>query len=438
MAQSRYYSATAQPTVLTSSVGPANTTIVVQQVVGFPVSVPYILALDYNSPSEEIVLVTAQAGTSLTVTRAYDGTSAASHNTAAAVRHTWTALDGNDSRAHEAAINNVHGVTGNVVGTTDIQTLTNKTIQSPVFTGTVTLNSPIINGTITGNPAVSAPSGTALTVQSGATGTNPLTVKAFAGQTAALQLWTDSLGAQLAFISATGRLQVQPADTTVIPLTVNSPNATGQDNSRFNINGVTQAKITNQGFFALTPTVGTSGTVDLVNAPAGFTGNLLDLQLNAASKFKVAQTGALTTASSVQATGMASAFVESSVVGNVTSTTYVDGGTLLQTTVVVPPSGKVYVSGQTNQFINLNLTSMYSTMLVTGSVSGVLRTAADATAAHYSSDNAGNNGTAPAAMAFTVTSGNIGETLTIKWQHRVTNGTGAYDYRTINAIPLIG
>lgn len=437
MAQSRYYSATAQPTVLTSSVGPANTTIVVQQVVGFPVSVPYILALDYNSPSEEIVLVTAQAGTSLTVTRAYDGTSAASHNTAAAVRHTWTALDGNDSRAHEAAINNVHGVTGNVVGTTDIQTLTNKTIQSPVFTGTVTLNSPIINGTITGNPAVSAPSGTALTVQSGATGVNPLTVKAFAGQTAALQLWTDSLGAQLAFISATGRLQVQPADTTVIPLTVNSPNATGQDNSRFNINGVTQAKITNQGFFALTPTVGTSGTVDLVNAPSGFTGNLLDLQLNAASKFKVTQTGAVTSTGTMQATGMASAYVENTTATSTSSTSYTATGTVVSTTTVVPPSGKVQVMGRSQMFQNTTAAALFCTLVVTGSTSGTLRAAADATALKYNADNAGNNGSVPGHESFIIT-GVAGETLTITWQHRVSSGSGSMDYRSITAVPLLG
>lgn len=149
MAQSRYYSATAQPTVLVNTITPGQTSIQVQQVIGFPVSVPYILALDYGTPSEEVVLVTAQVGTSLTVTRAYDGTSGTNHNSGANVRHTWSAIDGTDSRIHEGSISGVHGVVGNVVGTTDIQTLTNKTLTSPTITG-ASLANPVISGTVTG------------------------------------------------------------------------------------------------------------------------------------------------------------------------------------------------------------------------------------------------------------------------------------------------
>lgn len=139
MAQSRYYSATAQPTVLTAGITSGSTVINVMAVTGFPASTPFILALDYNTPSEEIVLVTVAAGTNLTVTRAYDGTSATSHNAGAGVRHTWTAMDGNDSRAHEAASTGVHGinVSSSVVGTIDSQTLLNKTLTSPSIGGTV-------------------------------------------------------------------------------------------------------------------------------------------------------------------------------------------------------------------------------------------------------------------------------------------------------------
>lgn len=137
MAQSRYYTSTAQPTVLLASVTPATTVINVQAVTGFPLSFPYVLALDYGSASEELVLVTNGVGTSLTVTRAFDGTSAANHSAGAAVRHTWCGADGNDSRAHEGAVAAVHGVAGTIVGTTDTQTLTNKTISGGTFSGTI-------------------------------------------------------------------------------------------------------------------------------------------------------------------------------------------------------------------------------------------------------------------------------------------------------------
>lgn len=148
MAQARFYSSTAQPTVLTSGITAIQTSINVLATTGFPASVPYVLALDYNTPSEEIVLVTAQAGTTLTVTRAYDGTSGTTHNSSAGVRHTWTAKDGNDSRAHEGSSQGVHGIgaLSFVAGTLDVQTLSNKTLTAPV------INGGSITGNVGGNP----------------------------------------------------------------------------------------------------------------------------------------------------------------------------------------------------------------------------------------------------------------------------------------------
>lgn len=166
MANSRFYSSTALETTLTNSITPSTTIIQVAATTGFPGSLPYSLALDYGTASMELVEVTGVAGLNLTVTRAIDGTSAASHNAGAAVRHVSSARDFTDSRTHEQDGSAVHGVTGDLVGTTDTQTLTNKTIAgaalsgtfsgNPDFTGSVDLNGGgNLAGTFTGTATFS-------------------------------------------------------------------------------------------------------------------------------------------------------------------------------------------------------------------------------------------------------------------------------------------
>jgi hypothetical protein len=132
----RSYSANAQATNLTAGVTPSGTTVSVAATTGFPGSVPFIIALDYDSPGEEICLVTLVAGTTLTVTRGYDGTSAQSHPSGAVVRHVASAQDFRDSRDHENASTNVHGLSGGaaVVGTSSTQTLSNKTLDDATGT----------------------------------------------------------------------------------------------------------------------------------------------------------------------------------------------------------------------------------------------------------------------------------------------------------------
>lgn len=104
--------------------------------------------------TEEKVLVTSKSGAGLLgITRAQDGTAASAHNIGETVEHCLPAAEVDQFAAHIAAAASVHGVDGNVVGSTQVQTLTNKTLTTPVIsiimnTGTLTL--PVTTDTLVG------------------------------------------------------------------------------------------------------------------------------------------------------------------------------------------------------------------------------------------------------------------------------------------------
>lgn len=123
----RNYSSTAAQATLSAGVDASATTLSVSATTGFPAT-PFVLAVDADAAAQELVLVTNVAGTSLTVTRGYDSTVASSHSTGAVVQHSHAAIDFREANSHVNATSGVHGTTGSVVGTTDTQTLTNKTM----------------------------------------------------------------------------------------------------------------------------------------------------------------------------------------------------------------------------------------------------------------------------------------------------------------------
>jgi hypothetical protein len=95
----RFYSSTAARTTLATGVDDTTTTLSVTAVSGWPSSFPYTLILDQDTVNEEIVEVSARSGTTLTVTRGVDGTSAVAHSSGAAVQHGVSARDFDEPNA---------------------------------------------------------------------------------------------------------------------------------------------------------------------------------------------------------------------------------------------------------------------------------------------------------------------------------------------------
>jgi hypothetical protein len=153
----RNYSAIAVETTLTASISSSSQgavgTIIVGSVAGYPSSAPYTLVLEPDTSREEVITVTATSGTTLTVLRGQDNTQALAHSAGVSVRHAVSGRDFKETKTHEAARGydadqtimdqanqtHVHGIVtgeGVVVGTLKTQSLSNKTLVSPIITGT--------------------------------------------------------------------------------------------------------------------------------------------------------------------------------------------------------------------------------------------------------------------------------------------------------------
>ena len=148
MAQTRYYSSTARKTTLVSGINSTDTSITVALASGFPTSYPFTVILDKDTVDEELVECTNVSGTILTITRGVDSTTAVAHSAGAQVEHGFSGRDFRESRQHEDATNNVHGLalTSNVVGETETQTLTNKTLTSATLGGDLAAGANKITG----------------------------------------------------------------------------------------------------------------------------------------------------------------------------------------------------------------------------------------------------------------------------------------------------
>lgn len=141
MAQKRYYASTAKQASLSTAIDSVVTSITLDLVTGFPSNYPYTLVIDPDTNKEELIKVTSSGGgTTLNIERGEDSTSNVAHSAGATVRHVVSGQDFNEFSAHIGSAATpttagVHGVTGNVVGDTDAQTLTNKKLTAPEILG---------------------------------------------------------------------------------------------------------------------------------------------------------------------------------------------------------------------------------------------------------------------------------------------------------------
>lgn len=129
MANPRNYANTATEAQVVGPLSPTDTTITLASFAGYPPA-PFAAAIERSTASEEVVLVTAVAGTTVTVIRGYDGTVAVSHPAGSQFLHVAIARDYTEAASHVQATTGVHGTTGELVGTTSAQTLSNKTLET--------------------------------------------------------------------------------------------------------------------------------------------------------------------------------------------------------------------------------------------------------------------------------------------------------------------
>jgi hypothetical protein len=152
----RYYKNAPSHTIPGGVANSSTTSIVVDSVVGWPTQFPFACIIEPDSALEEIVDVTNVVGSTLTVTRGVDGSTASAHAAGSKIALGWIARDATEANTHINATTGVHGATGALVDAGSAQAIAgNKT-----FSGTTTANGPLNangGGTLAGSFTFSSP-----------------------------------------------------------------------------------------------------------------------------------------------------------------------------------------------------------------------------------------------------------------------------------------
>jgi hypothetical protein len=185
-----FFSNTANQLSLSAGVVASDTILVFSgTATGWPGS-PCKAVIDPDTDLAEVVIVSVINPSTFQVIRGQDGTTAQNHGAGAIVEHRWSAAEADEANLHANLDGGVHGITGDVVGTDDVQTLSNKTLDAPlVNTETVQTSST--------TPASSMKAGT--------NGVN-------------IQEWQDASGVRLSRVGPNGDLLVNVNNPAAIPM----------------------------------------------------------------------------------------------------------------------------------------------------------------------------------------------------------------------------
>ena len=162
----------------------------------------------------------------------------------------------------------------------------------------------------------------------------------------------------------------------------------------------------------------------VVNGPSGLSADLLDLEVNSVKQLAVDQLGNITTLGKISPLVTASAVDTNS--STTTSTTYAASSRALSATAVLPASARASVRFMVRQSSSVAGDNVLSDVQITGSTSGTIHAANDAGAIQFSETTSAG----PFYTEYPIT-GAAGETVTVTAQHRVTAGTGTFQFRKI-------
>lgn len=256
----------------------ASTAWAVASSTGWPTT-PFTAVLDIGTSIQEPVDVGSVSGVNWSsITRAIDSTTAFAHGPACTVTFGVTGRDFRESRSHIDASTNVHGLTGGaaVVGDTQSQTLTNKIMTAPI------LNTP----SLTQATASGAANQTPMLVQGAAAQSVDIFEVTSFGEANGPVLKVDSLGRAVAVAPAAA----QPAFTTIGNTNQTGDLFTSQDVSNTKVFRVLANGATGAGATQIQPT-DTGLPSLLVNSPNGITADAFEVGINSAKMLSVSSGG---------------------------------------------------------------------------------------------------------------------------------------------------